>query len=247
MVVDGTNIRSLQVHDKTAHNKILRSTPTYQDEVFFRVSPESNPNIFDVAAIAIRSNTNENFEKIYSPQTDAFIMYSLAADNKKLMANAVPPGTNSVKLCLEPGAGGRLTIRASRLESIAKVWLEDLLTHTVIDLKQDDSYTFDTNSNDSPERFLVHFNNAPTGIDEVSENFLQGYYSNGELVIKGLLESDKGETIFVVDTQGRILTKAIVTQTPELHIPVSLVDGVYIAKLQGKRTVTVKFIKGGTL
>jgi hypothetical protein len=245
-------VRSLQVHDNTAHNTVLRSSnaePVYTDEVLFKITPESNPNIFDLAAISLRQNTQEAFdiqdtEKIYLPGNDAFSLYSLSTDNRKLINNAVPTSTRSVKLCLEPGiVGDRLTLTASRTESLRQIWLEDLLTHQIIDLKQQGDYTFDVSPQDIPNRFVVYFNNAPTGIETASENFLQCYYSSGELVVKGLLPSDLNETIAIFDTQGRVLKKTVITQTPELHIPFSLANGFYVAKLQGKRTVTVKFLK----
>jgi hypothetical protein len=250
--VGSSMIRALQVHNKTTHNTLLRASqadPVYQDEVLFRITPETNPNIYDLTAISLRQNTQETFgiqdlEKVYLPENDAFTLYSLSTDNRKLTANAVPPGTRSVKLCLEPGISSeRLTLTAFRTESLKQIWLEDLLTHRIVDLKQQDNYTFEASPRDTPNRFIVYLNNAPTGIETIAENFLQCYYSAGELVVKGLLPSDLNETIAVFDTQGRILKKALITQTPEIHIPFSLADGFYIAKLQGKRAVTVKFLK----
>jgi hypothetical protein len=246
--------QALQVHDETAHNTILRSAeaePTFRDEVLFRITPEENPNVYDLTAVGLRPNAKETFEsqdleKVYLTNNEAFTLYSLSTDERKLSANVVPPGTSSVKLCLNPGiSGGKLTLTASRTESLNQIWLEDLFTHLIVDLKQQDSYSFAVDPQDAPNRFIVHFNTptAPTGLEPISDNFLQCYYSNGELVIKGLLPSDLGGTITVFDIQGRTLKKATIAQTPETHIPFALGGGVYIAKLQGNRTVTVKFMK----
>jgi hypothetical protein len=246
----GTQLRALQIHSNAAHNNLRASEaePVYRDEVLFRITPEANPNIYDLAAISLRQNTQEtfgtqDFEKVYLPENDAFSLFTLSADDRKLTVNAVPPGTRSVKLCLDPGiSGGKLTLTASRTESLDQIWLEDLFTHLIINLKQQDTYTFVVAPKDTPNRFIVHFN-TPTGLESISENFLQCYYSHGELVIKGLLPSDVGGTITVFDIQGRALKKATITQTPETHLPFALSEGVYITKLQGNRTVTVKFMK----
>jgi hypothetical protein len=183
---------------------------------------------------------------MYQNGSSAFLLYSLSTDQKKLSVNAVPPGTASVPLCLYPGDnGGRMTLTASRTESIDKVWLEDLLTHTIVNLKEEDSYTFTASPQDTPERFVVHFSNAPLGLEPVADSFLQCYYHQDELVVKGLRKEDINSSLFIVDMQGRILQKTAITQTPEIHIPFRLSEGVYLARLQGSRSITVKFQKGG--
>jgi hypothetical protein len=244
----------LEVHSTASHNTLRAAQPNFINETLFTLTPESNPNLYALAAVGLRPNAktifeSQDLEKIYSAGSESFTMYSLSTDGEKLAVNAVPPGTPSVKLCVEPGnVENRLTLTASRMESIDYIWLEDLLTQQKINLKVENSYTFDSSPQDMPDRFIVHFT-APsfTDIQAIRDNFLQAYYSRGELVIKGLLESDRGETVFITDTQGRILKKEQINQVPEMHIPVSFVNGVYIAKLQGKRTATVKFIKGGNL
>jgi hypothetical protein len=237
--------RVLQTHSMASHNE-LRSTTNYQDEILFRISPASNSNIFDLTAVGLRSGAkeiadNQDMTKMYQNNSSAFLLYSLSTDNQKLAVNAVPQGTRSVKLCLHPGDnGGRMTLRASRTESIAHAWLEDLLTHTMVNLKEQESYTFLTSPQDNPERFIVHFDH-PTALDDVQDNFLQCYYDRGTLVVKGLADRDLGSSIFVVDMQGRIVKQEIVSLTPEVHIPLQLSDGLYLIRLQGNRNVTVKF------
>jgi hypothetical protein len=243
---------TVAVHSQTAHNTMLRSSspPSYTNEVLFRVTPEKNPNIYDLAAVGLRTNARTDYdakdtEKIYLPGNSAFMLYTLSTDNRKLSINALPPETQSTRLCFYPGeSGGEMTITASRTESLEQIWLEDVLTHSFVDLKQENTYSFTSSPQDTPERFIVHFVTMPTGTETVSDNFLQGYYSHGELVIKGLMETDLKSTLRIFDTQGRSLSAHPVTQTPEMHLPLSLREGVYIAKLQGTRSITIKFRKG---
>jgi hypothetical protein len=243
------NKRTLQMHSLASHNQ-LRSTPEYQDEVLFRISPESNSNIYDLTAVGLRPGAQETADdqdiaKMYQQNSSVFLLYSLSTDNQKLAVNTVSPGTSSVKLCLHPGDnGGRMTLSASRTESIENVWLEDLFTNTVIDLKKQDSYSFTASPQDAAERFIVHFSVCPLSVDDISDSsFLQCYYNQGALVIKGLKEKDLGSHISLIDMQGRTLKKETVIQTPEMRIPVQIGEGIYIAQLQGNRCITVKFRK----
>jgi hypothetical protein len=245
------NKKTVLTHKDITHNNLRAASFDFQDEVLFRVSPEANPNIYDLAAVGLRDNASQTFDKqdiskMYL-NNSAFLLYSLSTDGQKLSVNAVPPGTKNLPLCFYPGdTENRMTISASRTESIAQVWLEDLLTNTLVDLKEQNNYTFNASPQDSPERFVVHFMNLPTEIENLSGNFLQGYYANNELIIKGLRDDDLNASFFVVDLQGRMMKQMTVTQTPEMHIPLQLSEGIYIAKLQGKRTITIKFRKGGT-
>jgi hypothetical protein len=238
--------KDITTHGSLGHN--LRSTSQYDREILFRVTPEDNDNIFDLAAIGIRPNVNTVFNdqdiaKVFMIGNDAFQLYTLSEDNVKLSSNAVPPGTQTVRLCLAPGhTAGRLKLRAARQESLNNVWIEDLLMRRTVNLKETAEYVFDSDPQDVAERFIVHFSKAPTGSDNLTDdNFLQCYYLNKQLVIKGLEPKDLNAEIAVVNMQGQLMKRTTINQTPEARIPITLPTGVYIAKLTGYRNVTVKF------
>jgi hypothetical protein len=244
------NKRQVQTHSSAAHNT-LRSASAFKDEILFKVSPSENRNIYDLTAVGLRPNAKEiaddqDMQKMFQSNSSIFMLYSLSTDNQKLSVNAVPNGTPSVKLCLQPGDHEQsMVITASRTESIEHAWLEDLLTHDFIDLKEETEYAFISSPNDTPERFIVHFANAPTGLETPEDNFLQCYYQSGQLVVKGLRESDLNSVLYIVDMQGRTLQRETITQAPEMRFSVNFEAGIYIAKLQGKRHITLKFKKGG--
>jgi hypothetical protein len=245
--------RIMQTHSTASHNTLRASASGFHNEILFKVSPESNPNIYDLTAVGLRPDAkeagdNQDKSKMYQENSSTFLLYSLSTDNKKLSVNVVPEETHSVKLCLHPGShGGVMTLTASRIESIAKAWLEDLLTNQIIDLTQQDTYTFTASPQDTPERFIVHFSNAPTGMDEIRENFLQCYYSQGEIVVNGLKDADLRSSLSIIDLQGRTVYRGAITQAPEMRFALTLPDGIYLVRLHGNRTVTVKFRKGGNL
>jgi hypothetical protein len=238
----------LQIHSGASHNA-LRSSNAFHDELLFRVTPEANDNIYDLTAVGLRAGAKEeadteDMSKMYQQNSPIFMLYSPSVDGQKLSSNVVPPDTHYVRLSLHPGeSGGRMKLSVSRTESIAQAWIEDIITGEVINLKETDSYHFTTSPQDTPDRFIVHFV-LPTREESITNNFLQCYYSEGELVVKGLKPGDLHSRIAIVDMQGRILQLVGVSQTPEMRIPLRITDGIYIAKLEGNRNLTLKFRKG---
>ena len=234
----------MQTHGVRSND--LRSSEGYDNEILFRLSPASNPNLYDLTVVGLRSQSTGSVEKIATPQIDAFQTYTLSG-NASRSINVLPEGTESVVLCTRSSSlGGRYTLTAERQESLqtSGVWLEDLLTRETVDLTTTDSYTFDMAAEDISERFVVHFTAyAPTSIDYATDTFLTCYYSNGEVVIKGLNRQDLDSMISIMDMQGRILLSTDVKDSSELRLPFASTEGVYIVKLQGERSLTLKFKK----
>ncbi len=67
----------------------------------------------------------------------------------------------SVPIGFRVGTSGTYTISVNELNSFYKtqVYLEDLLTGTMINLRVQDAYEFDFSSGDVKDRFVLHFNN----------------------------------------------------------------------------------------
>ena len=234
----------MQTHGVRPNN--LRSDKDYDNEILFRLSPESSPNLYDLTVVGLRSQTTGSAEKISVPQSDAFQTYTLSGSTAQSI-NVLQEGTKSVVLCTRSSSqGGRYTLTAQRQESLQTegIWLEDLLTSQTIDLRTTDSYTFDMDAADISERFVVHFTAyAPTSMDNATDNFLTCFYSNGEIVIKGLNVKDLHSNISILDMQGRIILSTKVKDSSELRLPFAASEGVYIVKLQGERNLTLKFKK----
>ena len=163
-----------------------------------------------------------------------------------MSVNLLPPDVASAPLSVKApsDAGGRFVLDISRIASLATegVWLKDLQTGTLTDLSGQDtfSYSFDLKPGDNPDRFMIYFK-TPTGVDDVASSNLLCYYSNGEIIIKGLEEQDKNSVVAIIDMNGRIIQKTVIVNYPEMHIPLNLTKGVYVAKITGKRSVIVKF------
>ena len=108
--------------------------------------------------------------------------------------------------------------------------------------QEDYSYAFDAEPNDNPNRFEIYFR-APTALDEVTASYISCYYNQGKLVIKGLQAQDLNSSVSIMDMNGRLIQKNAIDSYPEMNIPVSISEGVYIARISGNRYATIKFVK----
>jgi hypothetical protein len=239
----------LLTHGTVSHNLLRSASVPYDNEIVIRISPESNPNLYDLTGIGLRQNGNPNTDNndiIKSEgSSELFSIYTRGSDGRKLSANILPDATESVPLFVLSGStGGQFLLDVSRMESLRTegLWLEDLIERKTVDLVQTNGrYVFHAMPNDPPERFIIHFNRSITGIDTKPDSFLQVYYSNGQLKIRGLDLNDRGSTLRIFNMQGKILQSQKIVQTPETTIDIRLTAGIYIAKLEGNRTIAKKF------
>ncbi len=241
--------RSMLTHGTLGHN-FLRSSNAYQNEVLFKVSPEANPRAYDLAAIGLRANASLDIDEL--DMEKAYLRGELSqiyfpVGNTKLASNAVPEGTEKVPMAFYPGISKSIyNMQASRLESLTTegLWLEDTKWDVITDLHDSNGqYTFEAEPDDDIDRFVVHFRSpgVVTNIDDAVNSKLYLYYAGNNLTINNLQEQDQNSTIEIFDMQGRKLISDVVKQTPEMNIQVNLTEGVYLAKVNGKRSVTIKF------
>ncbi|MDR1592020.1 MAG: T9SS type A sorting domain-containing protein [Prevotellaceae bacterium] len=227
---------------------------SFIDEVLFRVSPTDNAYWYDHAIIGIRSGSSrekdsQDTDKLLNGN-DVFQLYSVSDNNSKLSANAVPSEMEPVKLSFKPGAnGGQFNITASRMESLTVgngLWIEDLMTGQFTDLLATGGrYTFNATPNDPEDRFLVHFvSSIPTPDPQNPDTGLEMpvvWHKNGTVYLSNLSEVDLGATLSIFDAQGRTIYTGVVSAAPAQQIALSLTTGIYIARLEGARSVTTKF------
>jgi hypothetical protein len=174
-------------------------------------------------------------------------IYTTSPDNADLITSVISGEEETLPVKLIPSAiEQEVELTASRLETLVSpeaVQLEDLKTGDIVDLTKQ-SYLFTTVPNDNPDRFVLHFKDvlgAATDLKSKALKPLSVLSRNNELIIQGLDDTDTGSQLLVYDTQGQLLQQAIVTQAPEMRLPLSLSEGVYILRLQGKRVFTIKF------
>ena len=241
--------RTFLTHDNNPHN--LRSANGFQDEVLFTLTSEYYSLTEDLAAIGFRTGAKETKDDLdmlkAKPENLANgpVMYTLSDDNMELASNSIPEGTKNVRLCIESNnrESDRCRLHISRHESLNTgcLMLEDRATRSFIDLKDLEYYDFTLYPGDSKDRFVVHFT-LPTDINDMNTQALTMFYNKQSqtLEVKGLTEKDINSSLTVTDTQGRILRKEDLKESHEVNY---LIEGVYIAKITGERSVVLKFVK----
>jgi hypothetical protein len=243
-------------HGDKEHGAQAAKGNHFSDEVLFTVSPVDNPKQRDVTLMGFRSNAKGTYdkvdlEKIYNTTNNAFQLYSTSDDDQRLVGNALSFGTARALLCFKPSSEkANFVISTSRLESLNTeiVVLEDLKTRQLTDLRVKGEYEFTALPDDNANRFIVHFTNESLGKREITNNDFDVFYDtpNGKVVVIKLLEQDKGSLLVIANAQGKIVANGTVSasdvEAARMELPVSLVDGVYIASLKGNRNLSKKFV-----
>jgi hypothetical protein len=241
---------SARTHGKA---NFLKSSNTITDELLLEVKDQTTEG-FDRMCVVFRNHASKNATDAYdaykyiNTSKGVSQIYTTSPDNADLITSVISKDEETLPVKLIPSAVEQeVELTASRLETLVSpeaVQLEDLKTGDIVDLKQQ-SYRFTTNPADNPNRFVLHFRDvlgAATGLKSLKSLMpLSVFSKDNELVIQGLEDCDTGSQLLVYDMQGQLLQQAIVTQTPEMRLPVSLSEGVYILRLQGKRVFTLKF------
>ena len=221
------------------------------NQLLFRVSPQSNPNIFDLAAIGLRATAvlgSDDYDvpKIYGDDY-SYQMYTLSSSGSKLAADGVPADVNSVNLYFRPAdTEDSYTLSADYVNTLSTeiVWLEDLQTSTTVDLRIQPAYTFTSSPTDAFGRFVVHFvRPVATDVNTTGNGDNINIYLTGDnLIFKNLSSVDVGSLATIYDVDGRVVRNQIV-DSEEFQMKAELERGIYLVRLEGKRTVIKKVIK----
>ncbi len=122
------------------------------------------------------------------------------------------------------------------------IYLEDTELGHMQDMHLQPAYNFYTDSNNEPERFLLHFSPKITGIDTPADKSSLSIYSwDKAIYIKSVDGSSlQGSQLYVYDLFGRQLTSQEVRQTNMLRVPVSVNNTYVVVKMVQHGNVSVK-------
>ncbi len=124
-------------------------------------------NYSDQTLIAFDENFSDNYDNGYDAgkllsSYGVPSLYTRDTVSERLAVQAI--GLNeeikSVPLGIIPGKNGSCTFTFEGIENFPAtiiIWLEDLKTGTIQYLRQNNTYTFTTNTNDDADRFVLHF------------------------------------------------------------------------------------------
>ena len=223
------------------------ATPAIDNELLLEVTDNQTKG-FDRVCVVFRPGASleaidrYDASKIFN-RSGGVNQIWLPAGNENLSVSVVPYETSSLEVAWQPSTTAQeCTLTAYRQESLTapeQVLIEDRQTGIITDLFIDSSYTFQSSPTDRSDRFVLHFKNSSTGIDNITESTLSCYYNKAgqEIVIRGLQETDALSTITVYDIQGRQIKHSSVGNG---IIPFMATEGVYIVKVTGNRGLNAK-------
>lgn len=224
---------------------------TIKNQLIFKVTPEDNENIYDLAAIGLRENASfesDKYDAAKVPSNDyAYQLYTLSTTNSKLAANGLPLYADSVTMAFKPASeANSYTLNAQYLNTLSTegVWLEDLKENTMTDLTQTPQYKFVSLPNDSVNRFIVYFKKPSKSLEESSAIAITaGLDNNGNIILRNLTEKDIHSRALLYDVSGKTLSIGTIDSEPIFTMRTHLDPGVYVVRINGKRNASVKIIK----
>ncbi|MEI6900837.1 MAG: T9SS type A sorting domain-containing protein, partial [Bacteroidota bacterium] len=219
---------AVKVHHTTAFFK--SSNEVYPKLVRLEISG----NVYkDEALVKFNQEATLGFDgnldacKLFGDVPEAAQVYSIGETN--LAINTLPE-TSTVPVGIRAGASGTYTIRASEINDLAVVNLEDTKTGIFTNLLIK-SYTFNFGTGENEQRFLLHF--GTLGVDK-KEKTLANIYGYQKTVYIDLKDQLKGDAM-IYNMSGQLITSASVQQglnRINLQTP-----GVYVVKVITERGV----------
>ncbi len=218
--------------------------PFYKDAATNTLSLRTDANSYsDQTFIHFNNDATAGFDS----QLDAYKLmgvneapqvYSMITGDV-LSVNTLPQeGTEVVNIGFKCGNAGTYTITGTGMETFdasTPIWLEDLKTGTMQNLRTNPVYTFNYSAGDTENRFRIHFKSAYS----IPDNTLSGIniYSLLHTVVINNTSNLSGEA-WIYDLTGRELTHAAITSKGETRIPVNAAVGNYIVKVITEEGVT---------
>lgn len=156
---------------------------------------------------------------------------SFSEEGRKLSINGLPENdlNQEVELSFSASLEGQLSMNFSGMESFVSEWklyLEDLLTDSLIDLKTQTTYTFQHLQANADERFSVHLLKA-TGVEEQDSKDKLSFYPNPAREQITILNAEGGK-LRIFNQQGQMLMKSdIKSASSKLNIS-SFKSGEYL-------------------
>lgn len=202
-----------------------------------------NNSFCDYTLISFNNNTTEEYDIEYDSykffgMPSAPQMYTLSNSLDKFSYNNIPTpvGEKIIPLNIKVPLEGEYTINVvlNNLVLEGNIYLEDLLTSQLIDLSEVTTYTFQASSQNSDNRFKLHFNGS-TGFDEDLNNpanTVVVYSNNNQIYVKSLNDNSLSGTMTISNIVGQIVYQLELNNSNQQLINTNLNTGIYIVTLQ---------------
>jgi hypothetical protein len=196
---------------------------------------------FDLVSVQFNPDATASYDPGFdayklSGLTEAPQLYTKIGDTN-VSCNSLPFTSSHITIPMgfSCGISGNYTLIADSLrtfESGIGIRLEDLKQSTTQDLRTNPVYNFSYDVSDTPNRFLLHFDNPVFGTREQTQEQPLRIYSSGSLIYLRKTGTDAlNGTITVYDPLGRELFSGIVEDSPLLKFDLNLNTGYYLVRV----------------
>ncbi|NOY51958.1 MAG: T9SS type A sorting domain-containing protein [Chlorobi bacterium] len=239
---------SARTHDNTNNYKYSPNSD-YDETLKLLVNNDEN-TFYDITTIGFRDDALPSFDwafdshKMYG-QLIAPQIWTLS-EGEEYSTNFLPQVYENLDLPLNFKAGTNTTyhILAQGIENFyqnSEIYLEDLQTNNIIDLREQQIYTFEGKTSDINSRFILHFYGI-THIDNSSLNDdIKVYGSENKILIKS--PPNLNYTIIVYDIMGRKIYSNIFLSGGLNTININAKNGIYIVKLRQGSSINITKIR----
>lgn len=261
-IIPSTNGFWVRALNNSASLTIPASERVHSNQAFYKDTEESTNgsirllatanNWTDEATIVFHENGTQEFDGLYdleklynvseSPQIYSIsgqINYSVNVLGKLSENLIIPVG-------YEMYMSGDYTIEASDIQNIESeynVFLEDVISGEMIDLRRDPVYNFYFSVDDSKHRFNLYFSKSAININEVNEKLIKIYSSDKNVFIS--LDQSADCDIQIIDIAGKQVGKYNYANLKSTTLHMNVKSGYYVIHVITPETVVSEkvFIK----
>lgn len=197
------------------------------------LAQESNIRFNEAATVGYESEFDSHFLEGYAP-----LFFSMAA-GERVSTNTLPALelNDAIPFSFVKNEGTNFSIELAEGIESNLVFIRDLKLGITYNLSENGSYSFTSETGDSPDRFEIFF--GVTGID--TQNALTAarvYVANDMLIVNNV----KGNTFMdILNIQGQVLNSYSFNSNGSEEFAVNLPAGIYMVRLENSNTTkTVK-------
>jgi hypothetical protein len=226
-----------------SNNSILKNGDDTNPYVKFRITGN---NYSDELMVNINSNSSFSYDLQFDAlklngSSDAPQLYTKSIDGKELSVNAIPGLQNNVVIPMgvEVGETGTYVLYLDEITGLdnTPVYLQDLKTNIVINIKSSNTYKFYAETGDDPDRFLLHFTNMETSpFASATTASDVSIYTGKDKIIFTSNEQFTG-SITVYDMLGQQLMTEKVYEEVHFEMTTGQMKGYYIVSLISENRV----------
>ncbi|MGE4589773.1 MAG: hypothetical protein AB7E34_09400 [Acidaminococcaceae bacterium] len=239
---------SVRVHSNQAFYK---GKQNYQDVVKINVSAN---NSSDASFIRFREQADDTYNGFDDARklkgfSGAPQLYTKSTDNHSLSINtlATSQETVIVPLAFELEVSAEAVMSFEYLktfEPTVQIFLEDLLTDQMLDLRENSSYTFNHEATNDPDRFKLHFMGV-TSVDEqlASADHFKVWTNENQLYVLPTDELTEGSLqIELFDVSGRLIQSADKQVQKPVILSLPDYEGIMLVRIQNEKLVQTQKI-----